>query len=397
MTARVPLLATIAVLAFFAGITGVRLAYTLAYVLVLLLIVAFFWSRSLARRVRVFRDSPKGSYMMGEQFEETFRVRNGSALRLPYCEVYDNTKLAGYSPGRAFALAASGSVTWKARGTFTRRGRHHFGPLEARLGDPFGLFPRRILVAPKSEVIVYPAIHPLQGIAPQWAGGNLADVRSGRPVDVPPDVSSIREHQPADGLSRIHWASTARTGRLMSRVFATGQSADILVMLDLQRRIHAGSGSESSLEYAMSLAASVCHSAIRQGQAVGLVTNDAKNTAFGAGRGETQRLRILEHLALAEDDGNLSLTNAIRRHGEGWRGRGGLVVITANRDPGWVEALVDVATRGQRHLCIFVEPTSFGAPGPALRIPAAWRLALDWWVVRRGDVLGVGDRASEAG
>ena len=49
MTARVPLLATIAVLAFFAGITGVRLAYTLAYLLLLLLSVAFFWSRSLAR------------------------------------------------------------------------------------------------------------------------------------------------------------------------------------------------------------------------------------------------------------------------------------------------------------------------------------------------------------
>jgi uncharacterized protein (DUF58 family) len=183
----------------------------------------------------------------------------------------------------------------------------------------------------------------------------------------------------------------------MSRVFATGQSADILVMLDLQRRVHAGSGAESSVEYAMSLAASVCHAAIRQGQAVGLVTNDAKNTAFGAGRGETQRLRILEHLALAEDDGLLSLTETITRHGEGWRGRGGLVVITANRDTSWVEALVDVPTRGQRHLCIFVEPTSFGAPGPALRIPAAWRLALDWWVVRRGDVIGAGERASAAG
>src|SRR5438445_13547045 len=100
MTARVPLITCVAVLAFFAGITGVRLAYTLAYVLVLLLIVAFFWSRSLARRVRVFRDSPKGSYMMGEQFEETFRVRNGSALRLPYCEVNDSSKVAGYSAGR---------------------------------------------------------------------------------------------------------------------------------------------------------------------------------------------------------------------------------------------------------------------------------------------------------
>ena len=67
-----------------------------------------------------------------------------------------------------------------------------------------------------------------------------------------------------------------------------------------------------------------------------------------------------------------------------------MVVITPNRSSDWVEALVDSATRGQRHLCIFIEPTSFGAKGQALRIPAAWRLALDWWVVRRGDVLGIG-------
>ena len=49
MTARVPLIACVAVLAFFAGITGVRLAYTLAYVLILLLAVAYVWSRLLAR------------------------------------------------------------------------------------------------------------------------------------------------------------------------------------------------------------------------------------------------------------------------------------------------------------------------------------------------------------
>jgi len=48
VTARVPLLACVAVLAFFAGITGIHLAYTLAYVLVLLLAVAYIWSRLLA-------------------------------------------------------------------------------------------------------------------------------------------------------------------------------------------------------------------------------------------------------------------------------------------------------------------------------------------------------------
>ena len=57
MNARVPLIACVAVLAFFAGITGVRLAYT--YVLVLLLAVAYIWSRLLARKLRVIRESPR--------------------------------------------------------------------------------------------------------------------------------------------------------------------------------------------------------------------------------------------------------------------------------------------------------------------------------------------------
>jgi uncharacterized protein (DUF58 family) len=393
----VPLIACVAVLAFFAGITGIHLAYTLAYVLILLLAVAYIWSRVLARKLRVTRESPQGSFMMGAPFEETFTVKNTSGLRLPYCEVRDGTKLPGYSPGRAFSLAAGGSVTWTARGAFNLRGIHHFGPLEARLGDPFGLFPKRIRVAPENEVIVYPALHALLQVVPQWSGNGVAEAHRGQPVDVPPDVSTIRDYAPTDGLSRIHWASTARTGRLISRTFDTGQSADLLVVLDLQRGIHAGSGIESSVEYAVSICASVVHGAIRRGQAVGMVTNGKGASGFGAGRGEVQRLRILDYLALATDDGVRSLAETITRHGEGWRGRGGMVVITANRSSEWVEALVDSATRGQRHLCVFVEPTSFGAKGQALRIPAAWRLALDWWVVRRGDVLGTGERASATG
>jgi uncharacterized protein (DUF58 family) len=397
VTARVPLIACVAVLAFFAGITGVRLAYTLAYVLVLLLAVAYIWSRLLARKLRVTRESPQGSFMMGEPFEETFTVKNESGLRLPYCEVRDGTKLPGYAPGRAFALAAGGTVTWTARGMFNLRGVHHFGPLEARLGDPFGLFPRRIRVAPENEVVVYPAIHALLHSVPQWSGNGVAEAHRGQPVDVPPDVSTIRDYAPTDGLSRIHWASTARTGRLISRTFDTGQSADLLIVLDLERGVHAGTGIESSIEYAISITASVLHGAIRRGQAVGLVTNSRNATNFGAGRGEVQRLRLLDFLALATDDGVRSLAETISKYGDGWRGRGGMVVITPNRSSAWVEALVDSATRGQRHLCIFIEPTSFGASGQALRIPASWRLALDWWVVRRGDVLGSGERASATG
>lgn len=393
MSPRAPLLACIAVLAFFAGITGVHLAYTLAYVLIALLVLAFVWSRAIVRRLRVHRESPQGSFMVGEPFTERFTVVNAGEVPIPYCEVHDHTPLPGYAPGRAFSLAGRGSVSWSTRGVFSRRGIYSLGPLEARLGDPFGLFPRSFHVAPRTSVIVYPAIHNVGDIGPLVAGSvGGGDARQGRAADVPPDPSTVREYDSHDGMSRIHWASTARAGRLMSRVYDTRQSTDLLVVLDLESGHSAGTAPDSSLEYAISIAASICHAGLRRGQAVGMVTNDAEQTAIGAGRGEAQRLRLLHFLATATDNGTTPLRETIERYGEGWRGRGGIIAITSDRRSDWVETLLEVGVRGHRHLAVVVEPTSFGAPGPALRVAAGWRLAIDWWLVRRGDDLGVGRR-----
>lgn len=397
MRTRAPLLAVVAVFAFFAGITGVRLAYTLAYVLVALLAAAWVWSLLLARRLEVRREVPRGTFMVGEPFVERFTVVNRAPLPLPYCEVSDAASV-GWGGGRAFALPAGGSVTWRVRGVFSRRGVYRFGPTTAHLGDPFGLFPRTVRLAAPETVVVYPVIHPIADIGPLGAGASgVGDPRCGRSVDMPPDVATVRDYNPADGMGRIHWVTTARTGRLMSRTYDTSQASDVLVVLDLERGHAAGEAPESTLEYAVSLAASISHAALRRGHAVALVTNDARQTAIGAGRGEVQRARILDYLAVASDDGSVPLARTILRHGTSWRGRGTVVVVTSNRDLGWVEALIEVGVRGQRHLAVVVEPVSFGAAGPPFRILAAWRLALDWWLVRRGDDLGSVGRSRAAG
>jgi hypothetical protein len=103
-------------------------------------------------------------------------------------------------------------------------------------------------------------------------------------------------------------------------------------------------------------------------------------------------MRILDFLATAQDTGRQPIATIIAKHGRGSRGRGGLVVVTSDRDHAWVESLVEVGMRGQRHLAVLVEPTSFGATGPVMRVPAAWRLSLDWWVVRRGDAFSATPR-----
>jgi hypothetical protein len=108
-------------------------------------------------------------------------------------------------------------------------------------------------------------------------------------------------------------------------------------------------------------------------------------------------LRILEFLATAQDQGRRPIAETIAAHGRGWEGRGGLIVVTSDREPDWVEALVEVGARGQRHLAVMVDPVSFGASGPPLRVGPAWRLALDWWIVRRGDALSAVGRSRAAG
>ena len=336
--------------------------------------------------------------MVGEAFTERFALCNRSILTLPYCEVHDRTRILGYAPGRACALNPGGSVVWTTRGVFTQRGKLTFGPLEVRLGDPFGLFPTTVRVRETGAVTVYPAIHSVEAVlGPVWMGSSFGEVRHGRGLDVPPDVSSVRDYAPDDGLNRIHWPSTARAGRLISRLYESRQSSDVLVLLDLCRGTHFGEPPDSTLEYAVSLAASICHAALARGQAVGLVANDQLGTAIGPGRGEIQRLRILEFLATAQDTGSRSIAATITQHGRGWQGKGGLIVVTSDRGSDWVEALVDVGARRQRHLAVLVEPTTFGASGPPMRVGAAWRLALDWWIVRRGDVLSATHRTRAAG
>ena len=55
---RLPLVTALALLFFFAYVTGVRLAYSLLYALVLLFVVSYAWSRLAADNLVVERASP---------------------------------------------------------------------------------------------------------------------------------------------------------------------------------------------------------------------------------------------------------------------------------------------------------------------------------------------------
>ena len=283
--------------------------------------------------------------------------------------------------GRVFSLKGRRARRWTSRGRFKQRGLFTFGPVELRYGDPFGLFTRTLRIAGSRSVVVYPVVRPVGGLdalAPSTAGDEQL---RGRVLDIPPNATTIREYVPTDSVKRIHWASSARLGRLMSRSFETREGGDAWIVLDLQASVHAGEAPESTLEYAMSLAASITDASLRRGSAIGLVSNDSRLSVIEAARGDQQRKKLFEHFTLAQADGTVSLATLLTSQRQQWRHRGGLVVITPSADAHWVEALLDLGVRGHRSLVVYLDPRGFGGSQPTLASAGRWRQALNWWMV----------------
>ena len=114
------------------------------------------------------------------------------------------------------------------------------GPAAVTATDPFGLFRRRRYVGGQQQILVYPAVVDLPHF--QAPPANLpGEGRFRRRTHyVTPNASGVREYAPGDAFNRIHWRRTARTGELMVKTFELDPASDIWVILDLERRVHAG-------------------------------------------------------------------------------------------------------------------------------------------------------------
>lgn len=369
-------------LLFFAWLTAIRPAFTLFYILALLLAMSWAWPRIAARRLRLERTLEFSNPTVGEEFKETFVVKRKGWLPAPWVEVVDGGSVEGYQPGRVVSLGR-GSVRWVSRGHFSRRGWARFGPTLLRLSEPFGLFSREIRWQEQRQVLVYPRIWSLPDVmAPASERAGEAP-RGGSWADHPPESGGVREYAPGDAFNRIHWGLSMHHQTLMSKTFEQPLTADVWIILDLHAKSRWGDAPESTDEYAISLAASVAAHVHARGRQAGLIVNDAVGTVLEPHRAVRQDRVILEYLAIAESNGAEPLSRSrvwdrVRR-----LPRRALVVVTASPDPAWVDALVLARARGSTSLVYYIDASSFG--GPEAHVSFDFGSDMDLVVVRQGD------------
>jgi uncharacterized protein (DUF58 family) len=394
-------------------ITGRDMFYNMVYLAGVILALSFLWTWISVNSVRIARRTRSRRSSVGKLAEESFTVTNTGFLPKVWLEVHDHSSLPMHHVSQVMnALAPKRRRHWAVRTICRRRGQFTLGPLTLTSGDPLGLFALKREIAATSSIVVYPAVIPIPSFVPplgQLPGGDAVRQRTHY---ITTNVAGVRDYEPGDSYSRIHWRSTARTGRLIVKEFELDPTADIWLFPDMQEQVQHSlpfsteehedpwiailrgqSRSEIELdpateEYVVTVAASVAQHFVHRDRAVGMVAYGQTREVLQPDRGHRQLTKVLETLAMLRAQGEIPLAQVLLSEGERL-GRGvTLVVITPSLDRTWVAAARDLSRRGARMIAIVVDPESFGGAGDAQDIIGELQASsVPAYLAREGDDL----------
>ena len=388
------LLALLVVPLFYAIGTGFDFLYTLLYAVLLLLAVGAGWARLNLRglEIRVSRSGDRGQ--VGGFLEGRVSITNRTMVPKSWLEVTELVNGIPEPDGRGLSLDRRQTRSWRIETHLSRRGLFEGGNVRVVSQDPFGLFRMARDFSDPHNYIVYPAVFPLPNLDARFAG-LPSDSRLTQFYDqVTTDVASLRSWRPGDAYRRIHWPYTARMNTPMVKEFDVGQAAQFWVLLDLQRSSHHygdaqvrpenrngdGNGEpfqfrlDNTEELAVSLAASLAQRLMEISLPVGMAVNAENGRLLRPDNGPDHLSRMMETLAAAQASEAAPLPEFLQSARTHLNHFHSVTVVTANTDPQWLPALLDLKRGNVTVSIALVDPSSFGSTrtvGPLVEMAAA--------------------------
>ena len=253
-----------------------------------------------------------------------------------------------------------------------RRGRFVLGPPSVRVGDPFGLWEDNRTLPARTEVLVVPTVVDLSGMpASTGSRSAAADRAATGATGGDPDVG-IRAYRSGDDIRTIHWRASARHDDLMVRLEEPVSHGGAVVMLDHRAAAHAGQGLHSSLETAVSLAASISLHLLTAEHQMRLTTHTGAVLANGRDIEDD----VLASLAVLEADrlGTLSPVSIA--------GSGLIVAVLGALDLPAAQLLAASRRRGTNGIAFVLSARDWDEKGPpghphavAVLRAAGWRVS----------------------
>lgn len=174
------------------------------------------------------------------------------------------------------------------------RGVYPSSEVRVVTGFPFGLRTAARAVEVERTLTVWPETFWLPPLQQHQSRRDWAGELSESMVGTDGTRLGVRDYRQGDSLRDVHWAKSARHERLIVSEREASIVEDYKVVVDVDPENHSGSGSNSTLEWALKIAASICESVCSSRGRVELWLGSER---ISTGAGGEQLAELLDSIA----------------------------------------------------------------------------------------------------
>lgn len=287
---------------------------------------------------------------IGESTKVTIRVKRTNRFPLLYLTVKEQ-ECGGFASviqggtSQLFIVGFRKEVVLQYELKGKQRGEHHFPPVQIGITDFFGWIKKQgtIDVEGESVLLIFPETKSVHYV-PIGSYHDRGTTRSPFSLIKETTVAtSVRDYQPGDRMSWIHWKSFARTQNLMTKEFENKRGEHVTLLLDARTSL--------AFEEQIQFTASILKEAATRKADLTFLTTDAENSAIGTISGEGQLRKALTQLARLQP---IEETMAKPpNYTVALQGAGAIVIISGNPDPVFLRPVLS-ASRAQPVFCFIV-------------------------------------------
>ncbi|MDD5190960.1 MAG: DUF58 domain-containing protein [Dehalococcoidales bacterium] len=330
---------------------------------------ARIWATNALKRITYERKLSAERVGFGETIDLQIEIANRKPLPLPWVQTDDEIpKKVALLKGRTdisyipdnVVLNNIFTIGWyhKIKRHYPMRCQHRgyftYGPATIRTGDIFGFFVRQIEVPALDHLTVYPRVVPLPKLLLP-SNNPMGDINVKHHLFQDPVLTKgIREYVYGDSLKRLHWKSTARHGKLLTRLYESTTTVEMAIFLDI-RTVDApywGSVPEK-LELAIITAVALANDALSRGYRVGLYVNQYKHGTASliripSSQKPTQFRQILETLAPLQELEALPMSRFLNNESRNLPWGNSIVLVSAVPNEELITTLYKMNRAGRR-------------------------------------------------
>ena len=258
--------------------------------------------------------------------------------------------------------------------------------------SPLGFWVRARVLPPAQRLRVFPNFAELRRYTLLAASDQLArlGVRQVRRLGSGAEFHQLREYREGDSLRQIDWKATSRVRKPIAREYQDEQDQRLILLLDRGRRMRHRDAGRGHLDEALNAALLLAWVAIRQGDAVGLMTYGGPGRWFPPRKGPGTIDRLLQGLFDLQPTLEAADPLAAARALLAAQPRRALVVVLTNSRDEDQEGLDQAARLLRRRHLVVVADLRESALDRALEAPVAtldealrWHAVQDWLATRR--------------